>query len=483
MRSSDDITPIDELIAQACRIPLADDTERAHLGAARRELDLLLDGMTPARAIHGGEWRRWRHSLASVPVIATCLVVVLIAVVALTALRPRPVGGHGSLSGPAATHSADALIAKLAVLRRPQTRADQLPANLEINQAPNGIFPRGNHLGVIIPSLSRLVAIEPGARLYLVVTTPVGGRQPLWTASLGDQVTILAVTTHGATETPGYPAVELSDASQLIRAGYIPSRYAYDVAIVSDGVARVQWTFANRAGGPGRTITAPVTNNVAITHLTSSTAFLLRATWYASDGSVIPTSNAALEAAEAARTAAEGRQALRRAERQRVTVPASLLDAFAVFSIKSPTGTKTSSGYIISHPPLSSFPLAILQLSTRSGQLDLRQARRVIAPSGREMWAIPGKNGICVWAINAFTGLRRQVIGRGAAGTCSNSIQQAESEGSGLSASSSTSKGSVIYGIVPRTTHAVTIQTGSHTHRTIHPVDGVYITTTPFRYG
>ncbi|MBV9680496.1 MAG: hypothetical protein JO046_01795 [Solirubrobacterales bacterium] len=420
MRSIDDINPIDELIARVGRIPDGGDRERVDLAAARRELDRVFDEAALGRRARGPRSRRWRRSRASVPLIVSCLVVALIAVLALMVLRPSPVARRGSASRPATTSAADALIAKLAVLRRPQTSADRLPRNLKLNREPNGVgLPQGTHWGVILPSLSRLVATPPGARLYLVVTTPVSGSQALWRASLGDQVTILVITAHGATETPGYPAVELSDASQLLRAGDLTPavggagrpaalRDAYDVAIVPDGVARVRWTFANRSGRPGQSITASVNHNVAITHLTSSTALLLHATWYAADGSVIPTSDAALAAARAARTNAERQQALRQAEQQHTTAPASLLDAFAVFSFNSPTGTKTSSGYIISHPLLSALPLSVLHASAGPGQLDLRQARHVTAPSGLDMWAIPGTNGLCVWATARNTGPMRR---------------------------------------------------------------------------
>jgi len=69
----------------------------------------------------------------------------------------------------------------------------------------------------------------------------------------------------------------------------------------------------------------------------------------------------------------------------------------------------------------------------------------------------------------------------GGGGGCSSGLRQAESEGSGFS--STGPNGSIIYGIVPKTTRTVTIQTGLHTHRTIHPVNGVYIATTPFKFG
>jgi hypothetical protein len=98
------------------------------------------------------------------------------------------VGGAGArtaaapaAAGQAATApSAAGLIARLAVLRRPQTPADVLPAN-----AP----PLPSPPGRIIPGLTRLVAVLPNLRLYLVVATPTRGSLPLWAPALGDQAT------------------------------------------------------------------------------------------------------------------------------------------------------------------------------------------------------------------------------------------------------------------------------------------------------
>jgi hypothetical protein len=163
-----------------------------------------------------------------------------------------------------------------------------------------------------------------------------------------------------------------------------------------------------------------------------------------------------------------------------VTLPASLLDAFAVFSFNSPNGTRISSGYVISHPPLWAIPFAVLRPASGPGQLDLRQARHVIAPSGLDMWAIPGTGGLCVFAVDRTKGPFGQTIG-GAGGSCSPGARQAESEGSGFSSVGTT--GSIVYGVVPKTKRTVTIPTGAHTHTTIHPVDGVYIEPTPVRFG
>lgn len=140
------------------------------------------------------------------------------------------------------------LISRLAVLRRPQTEADVLPA---------GVTVMGAH-GVIIPTLTRLVAQPAGASVYLAVSTPLAGSPPLWSPKLGDQVGIVTVTSIGATETFTAPAADLTNAFIVegVEGAPVASSQAptsvYEAGIVPDGVARVRWTFANATAVRGR---------------------------------------------------------------------------------------------------------------------------------------------------------------------------------------------------------------------------------------
>jgi hypothetical protein len=286
-------------------------------------------------------------------------------------------------------------------------------------------------------------------------------------------------------------AADLWDSSLLQRAGLTtrasrtagagPSnvRWAYDVSIVPDGVARVRWTFADRAGGPGAVVSAPAFNNLAIAPVSRATAVLLSASWYAADGSVVPTSTEARDQAIAAQQATERRQALAQAELQRVRAPAQLLASFAVFSFESPTGTRTSDGYEIAHPPLSQLPLGLLRPRRQLG--DLREVRRVRAPSGLEMWVVPGPNGLCVFETDPPTRLPYGRVERIGGGGCSGSVKHALANGTGVDVGGQ--QGAVVYGVVPRTVHSVKIQVSASASRTIHPADGVYITQTPFHFG
>jgi hypothetical protein len=78
------------------------------------------------------------------------------------------------------------------------------------------------------------------------------------------------------------PAVDLTDGNNVAIVGP-DSRYPYQpgsdyyVGIVSDGVARVAWTFANVQGKHRYVVNAPAANNVVVAPFHSGTPFLLRA--------------------------------------------------------------------------------------------------------------------------------------------------------------------------------------------------------------
>jgi hypothetical protein len=120
--------------------------------------------------------------------VVSVVVSIATAVTAITLLS------HNRDRQQSATAGAHGLIARLAVLRRPQTPADILAMRYRSVQAIH-------HQGALIPGLTRLVATPPGARLYLVVTAPAGGPLPIWNPNLGDQVAIVDVVAGHAWET------------------------------------------------------------------------------------------------------------------------------------------------------------------------------------------------------------------------------------------------------------------------------------------
>ena len=250
--------------------------------------------------------RRWRQA-GSLVVVFSTLVTVAVVVGLFALLHDRGDGGSSSAA------SARPLIARLAVLRRPQTVADVLPSR-----------PKLVHLqGTIIPSLTRLVASPPGAKMYLVVSTPPTGLNALWDPKLGDQVSIVTITAHSATDSEPLPVADLSDAQQvsLSPGGRVPtppgSRFhgrlqpAYEVSVVPDGVAHVRWTFLSPPGKPRQRVNARVGDNVAYARSAPTGGILISGRWYATDGTLIPTSSRPMRQAEAAQQTARKAAAIR----------------------------------------------------------------------------------------------------------------------------------------------------------------------------
>jgi hypothetical protein len=364
-----------------------------------------------------------------------------------------------------ASNPSAALTERLAVLRRPQTPGDELPSGVQLPRLGQG---------ALIPALTRPVGTPAGANLYLAVFTPARGNAPFWSARLGDQVSLVSVAGHTATLTGPVPAVDLTDGTHV---AIIGASSQYDVGIVPDGVARVAWTFANGEGEHRYVVRGQAARNVVVAPLHSGTPFLLRATWYAANGSVIPTSDAALRHAVAVRQNAQREQLIRQDYHIRYRPPHALLRSFAVFSVMSRTGVKVA-GLTISHPALSSLPLGILSITTHAGnrrfgpELDPQDMRQATTRSGISVWIIPGAHSLCVAEVDKP---RFPLLGGGGAGmSCSPSIASAVADGSGLS---SGSPGGITwhYGVLPNTKPTLTIRTGPHSHKTIHPPDGVYI--------
>lgn len=445
-----------------------------------------------AREIEGGG-RRWR-ALAGRALVPSIAVVVAVAVIAVALSGPKSQAPDRPSTAPAA-----GLVARLAVLRRPQAPDDRLPSPLHL-RAPSGNGP-------IVPSLTRLVATPPGVRLYLVVTRPSAprsgtGRSALWSPQLGDQVAIVAVTKAGATETLGRPAADLSDGLELEDVGYVgPDRRAggstYAVTVVPDGVARATWTYrvlriVDEFTVPTRRtirVHPQIAHNVAYRAASVRPRQLLAAQWYAADGRRLPTSTRALVRAARQRQERLRAQALAAAEHNTDHADPRLLAGFAVFGVTSRAGIRLANGVRIANPPLSSLPEGILSElgpGDTVAEPDPHAVRQVTMPSGIRFWVIAGRRGLCVAEIDrptppvgnpALAGLNGGGSGEG----CTSSITSALARGSGVS--SSDAGGSVIYMVAPKAHPSIRIQTGPHSHRTVRPPFGVYATRTRFRIG
>ncbi|HEY2320312.1 MAG TPA: hypothetical protein VGH67_18535 [Solirubrobacteraceae bacterium] len=363
--------------------------------------------------------------------------------------------------------SPDALVARLAVLRRPQTPADMLPSGTRL--PPPG--------GTILPALTRLVATLPGdLKAYLVVTTPTGGALPLWSPRLGDQISVVAKGPHATGfETP-YPAVDLNDPLNVGRVGNgaprTPLADAHNIAILPDGVSRVRWRFAKLSGGRDAVQTATVTNNVAVAPSLRNAVLPDGATWYAPDGTAVPTSDTALVRAVAAMRAALKARAVRDAQRHSRQAAPSLLAAFAVFSVTSRHPVREPGGITVARPRLADVPLPILDvLSHMPGQLDAHQMRAIATRAGDQMWLIPGARGLCL-AVMDKPVAASPLSGGGAGAVCATNLTQVEAQGIGLG--EGRPGASVSFGILPRSKPTITVTIGGH-RRVIRPPFGVYV--------
>ncbi len=450
--------------------------------------------------LSGVLWGRHRPSKrifsAASGIVTVGLAVVVVAAVAIVlfALRPR-----GAVQQTGA--GASGLTARLAVLRRPQTPSDRLPANVRLP------FPGS---GKVVPGLTRLVVTQGGVRLFLVVSEPHSGPNALWSPTLGDQVSIVALSPYGTTQTMPVPAADLTNAQQigvvgvpiarLIGAHHAKRSVAlkdeYVVGIVPDGVAHVHWTFGTpgpRQRKPVMTLTPAVSHNIAYAHLVPHAlpALLTHATWYGANHAVIPTSDRALRQAIQARQNEQKEQALRTLSRYPAYhAPRALLADFAVFAITSRSGVRISSGLTVSRPRVSSLPAAVLDLIerqyTRTPLLsklnrqpvepDLSQIRQITSPTGLSAWIVPGRNGLCLFASQPPRGPAGALGGGGASGGCAPSLRQAEQGGAGESAGQTPTTG-IYYIVVPKSRPTTKILSGPHHWRTIRPPYGVFIGT------
>jgi hypothetical protein len=412
-------------------------------------------------------WHR-RGALVS----AAC-VLIAVAVVAVVLVSGR--SGTRDLT-PAHPGAAD-LIARLAVLRRPQTDADRLPAHLRLR----------NQSGTIIPGLTRRVFDRDGVRIYLAVSTPDARPSAPWPAHLGDQVSLVSVRGNSSIQNVPFPAVDLDDATHIAVVGPLLVDHHLRVPlaqIVPDGVVRVRWRY-----GAGTDATTAVTDNVALTPLAERST-PRATTWLAADGTVVPTSSAARQRVASEDRRREARADIRELLASRTVAPPNLLAGFAVFG-DGGRSSFTRDGITVTRPTLADLPLPILD-AMRQGAgpaaIDSTQVRQVRTRSGHRLWVVPGSDGLCVEVLEgARTTIAAdpfETLGAAAGGTasgdCSGSVSLALSGGVGESGIA-IGKADYAAGVVPRDHPTTTVRGRDGRRRTIRPPLGVYFTRIPGR--
>ncbi len=410
------------------------------------------------------------------------------AAVAVAVFAGLALHGRGARSTQAGRSPTAGLVARFAVLRRPQVASDRLPAGIRITGAQ----------GRILPGLTRRLGTYAGMRLYLVVSTPAGGPYALWSPRLGDQAGVLAVSGRTGQESAPVPAAGLDNADNVwtldptLHRGGGPFRPGAParrpkglvVGLIPDGVARVRWTFETVSGGPGPTLSPwPGTDGLVFlpAEATGRAAggFVGKGTWYAADGAVIPTSAAALQRAETAEQDRMRARALRTYARYHYRPPAALLAEFRVFSITSRTPVRVAGGLRISAPALADLPFTAVNFADprQPARLDPYDIRQVSSANGLTMWVIPGANGLCVAATDRSDLRIDGVITTGGGEGCSGSLDGAERDGAGFTSGGPTIKSvggpsgqrTVTYQIVP---NGGTVKVHG---RRVHPAYGVVL--------
>jgi len=355
---------------------------------------------------------------------------------------------------PGTPAGARALVARLAVLRRPQTAADRLPARLSAQLPGIGLGFR------IIPQLTRLAAtIDAGAGLlssvdiYVVVGGPPG--VPV------DIVTTLAVA--GGSTLLGQPEV-VDDPIAIATGGLTPTavgsagdyrvvanrgtvatgQSGVNLSVVPDGVTRVKWVFGARALYP------QIENNVAVTRVAGPQG-LSDATWYGAHGQVI-----ASVSPQAQRQALQAR-ALAASERD--PIAPELAAHFAIFRRPVP-------------PPASNtFPPARIARGAIGNygydqdngyRVNVAQARFVPYPGTAGFWVIPGTRGVSMAALGSggdSVPIAVALSGRLITTTCCGA------------------NGETVWGLAPDGNPTITIVLASGARRAVPVLDNVYSVT------
>jgi hypothetical protein len=449
----------------------------------------LLDRLRAAPAVRRRPVRP-PSGLGGALVIVASVAVVGLVVVAIATVGHRGSSSSGVSSVPAGVPTgARALVARMAVLRRPQTAADRLPESLTAQFA--GAF------GVdwrIIPSLTRLAAtIDAGAGslssvdIYVVVETPCSGQACHGPGVPVDIVTTLAVGgPSGHRYLLGHPEV-VDDQTAIATGGLTPTAVGsaggtkeevrktstvsvptgwsgVNVSVVPDGVTRVKWVFggvsarALRAmcgctkrftSTPAVTVHPEIKNNIAVADATSS-AGLSTATWYGPDGRVIASlSPIAQQNAEQAR-------ALAASARDRIA--AALIEHFAIFRRPVPPPAT------IKQPPKRIAVAAIGNYGYNQDngyRLNVAQARFVPYPGTTGFWVIPGSRGVGI-ANGTYGGGANPLSGPGSALS------------GGMIGTSFGSHGETVHGLAPDGNRTVTVVLAGGATRTVPVIDNVY---------
>lgn len=257
-----------------------DQLERELLDAARRQAG------GERRQRGGGARRVLPWSGAAVPVFGVVIAIVIAAgALVLT-------GGQRArlLHSPGARPGAQALVGELGILRQPQTAAARAYNSSKYVTRGSGRRPQRR----LIPSLTRLVRLPDGGKLFLYVVSSTGLDN---LGGLGFTELSKANGFGSCCLTPGDLRSPTGPGPDAYASGAHPTQLYFE--IVPDHVALVRWTFPRVPQFPATpaamltrpfptslTVNVAVHNNVAAVMLPQR-GTVTHDTWYAANGHVI----------------------------------------------------------------------------------------------------------------------------------------------------------------------------------------------------
>jgi hypothetical protein len=276
------MTSVEQLICEISVVPEGDAAEMTDLASVRARLDAAIDRDPASRRRPVGREGGRMAALGAIPLVLASVGAVLIAVVALTVLRP-----HSSSGTRPASAGLTGLQSVLGVLRQGQTSADRgfrsMVLPLPRNTAGSDIDPLWSEV--------RLATVTPwGAKVFVVPLRPknpaVARQHPLdvatWVQGIGwsDYSTPSDIRT-GDDWGPGGTA--------RLANGRTVNRF---FEVVPDGVAKVVYYEAQFVSPLSRPtivghLTAIVHNNIAVFQQSKIGSPIVLAAWYAADGTLI----------------------------------------------------------------------------------------------------------------------------------------------------------------------------------------------------
>ena len=439
----------DEQLIQRIRTEL-----RADVANLDPPADLMARLNGPARERQPAHLTRTR--IGGLATLVLSAGVVVLVVVAIGAVSRNP---QSPSSRPAAPPSLRPLASQFAILRRPQTAADRLPASAFATV--RRLFP-GQLVAAGLTRFGVSVTREPlaTADIYVVVTETKLLRQTIESVRPFLVVGPPGQRTVRQGRSPDAPGASLviggSGAAAVGSPGDIRAWARLVAGAVPDGVARVSWVFSNFPNSTGRTVTINprIRGNLAWSTTQAPLGDLESATWYDASGHAIASFTDSQQIARQQ----EAQQRLLSASSTR-PVAAALLNDFEIFKTPPPA-------------PSTSKPLPdIIALSLAHRwpyQLNIARARFVPYPGTSGVWVVPGTRGATMTMPDGQGFATDGVPLSGRASVLADHL---------ITTTGNAPPRETIFGLAPNGNASVTLVLANGATRTVSVIDNVYSAT------